>query len=509
MQNKFKNIKLFFAIMLTTITVWFAADCAVFGLKEVGVDVGERFEMEARAQIIPSIPQIPPFPDIQSNGNTYHVDKDVGDNSNDGSSGSPWATIQYGVDQLTAGDTLIVHEGNTAYAEAVNISKNGTSSNWITIKGANGERPKISGYNTVNFVNSSSYIYLKNFDIDGSFTGIRLRGGTEHVVLDDIDIDGGQYGLHLGNYSYSAGVKHSYIRNVEAHSSTNRGFYLWARSEDVTFERCIARNNGDDGFGGHLALAGDTWENVGPPDDPANVAKNIYFLDCESYSNQGDGFDLGLIKKEHVFKNCISRDNGGKQGNGFKVWGDETWFINCLAYDNNYSGINLKPLWDANIYILHNIMSRNNVIHGFGWGGQISVDQKNSVVYVLKNANIYLYDNIFHTPNAPAIFLTHTNGRIIEEDHNYYYSDLGANDLIEFRDNKVVDKIYSLNDIADGTWYSTEGFGQHDIAKSFSADGLADPGFTNLANDDYTLIDTSLAVDAGTDVGVIMTFLAV
>ena len=41
MQTKFKNIKLFFAIMLTTITVWCVADYAVFGLKEMGVEVGE------------------------------------------------------------------------------------------------------------------------------------------------------------------------------------------------------------------------------------------------------------------------------------------------------------------------------------------------------------------------------------------------------------------------------------------------------------------------------------
>ena len=51
MQNRFKNTKLFFVIMLTTIIVWCAADCAAFGLKEVGVEVGKGFGVEAQGQI--------------------------------------------------------------------------------------------------------------------------------------------------------------------------------------------------------------------------------------------------------------------------------------------------------------------------------------------------------------------------------------------------------------------------------------------------------------------------
>lgn len=32
----------------------------------------------------------------------------LGDNSNNGSINSPWATVQYGVDQLSAGDILSI-----------------------------------------------------------------------------------------------------------------------------------------------------------------------------------------------------------------------------------------------------------------------------------------------------------------------------------------------------------------------------------------------------------------
>ena len=40
------------------------------------------------------------------------------------------------------------------------------------------------------------------------------------------------------------------------------------------------------------------------------------------------------------------------------------------------------------------------------------------------------------------------------------------------------------------------------FARTTADDGLSDPGFTNLAGDDYSLTENSLAVNAGVDVGV-------
>ena len=49
MQTKLKKIKLFFAVMIASVTVWCGVDCAVFGLRGVGVEVGGGFRREARA----------------------------------------------------------------------------------------------------------------------------------------------------------------------------------------------------------------------------------------------------------------------------------------------------------------------------------------------------------------------------------------------------------------------------------------------------------------------------
>ena len=44
---------------------------------------------------------------------TYHVAMS-GDNSGDGSVGSPWLTLQHAAGRVTAGDQVVVHAGNYA-----------------------------------------------------------------------------------------------------------------------------------------------------------------------------------------------------------------------------------------------------------------------------------------------------------------------------------------------------------------------------------------------------------
>jgi len=71
-------------------------------------------------------------------GQTYYVDRNntnAADDASHGSEAMPWKTIQYGVNQLAAGCTLIVKPGN--YDERITMSKTGTAGNYIVIKGAN------------------------------------------------------------------------------------------------------------------------------------------------------------------------------------------------------------------------------------------------------------------------------------------------------------------------------------------------------------------------------------
>ena len=204
--------------------------------------------LHSAAWAIPPIPEIPAFPSIQSNGKTYHVDKDTGNNTTgNGSSSSPWATIQHGVNRLSAGDTLIVHEGATAYTvtESVTVTISGTSTNWITIRGADGETIKVRSSGTGKgfvFKDTAEYVYLKNFEIENFNQCIRLGSGSKHIVLDDIELDGydaGGYGLKVGGFSGAdaVGVRHCYFRDLDIHHNAY-GVHIYGHStEDIVFDK--------------------------------------------------------------------------------------------------------------------------------------------------------------------------------------------------------------------------------------------------------------------------------
>lgn len=72
----------------------------------------------------------------------FHVATD-GDDGNPGTEAEPWATLTFAVDQLQAGDTLIV--GGGTYHETVAVTANGTEENPITIVAADGETPIVDG----------------------------------------------------------------------------------------------------------------------------------------------------------------------------------------------------------------------------------------------------------------------------------------------------------------------------------------------------------------------------
>ena len=65
---------------------------------------------------------------------TYYVaPAPGGENSNDGSIQNPWATFEYALGQLSAGDTLRLREG-TYYENSIFINLKGTADSPITIE---------------------------------------------------------------------------------------------------------------------------------------------------------------------------------------------------------------------------------------------------------------------------------------------------------------------------------------------------------------------------------------
>lgn len=437
--------------------------------------------IDSNAQIehLPSIPQIPV---IVSGGNIYHVSKSNGaDNELAGSEDNPFKTIQYGVDRLSPGDTLIVHESTTPYKEQIWINCAGNSSNYIQIKGADGEQVILSppenneySFKGFAFTNLSGYIYLSNFEITGKYwAGINLRDLSHHIVIDKLILHDNKYGMYI------SGANDIFVRNSEFYNNNDRGVLIQLKSKDILFENVSSHDNMDDGFGLTLAPTTD-----GRPDNPTDICKNVYLTNCTSYNN-ADGIDLGVVQGA-VIKNCRSFQN---IRNGIKIWGPKNWIVNCYLHTNGSTGINPKPLWDMNVYIVHNTIV-NNVQN------QIKTTEYNEmygVVTELNKAKLHLYNNIIvGQENSYSTWVRlidiSNNGEIISENNNLIFSEHDDEPAFIFRGS--INKIYYIFDIISGNWKNSETFS-------------GDKTFVDYPYlDDFILLPNSPAINRGTNVGV-------
>src|SRR5271157_2395140 len=102
-------------------------------------------------------------------GATYFVSK-KGSDSNPGTIGSPWLTIQHAANSVSAGATVYVFGG--VYNESVNFPASGTASAPITFQSYPGQTAVIDGtglsvtgtQGLINIVNQS-YITVNGFEI--------------------------------------------------------------------------------------------------------------------------------------------------------------------------------------------------------------------------------------------------------------------------------------------------------------------------------------------------------
>src|SRR5688572_8108128 len=69
-------------------------------------------------------------------GNIYYVSPAGNDTSGQGTSSSPWRTLQFGVNRLQAGDTLVALPGT--YRERITPPRSGTPDRPIRITGTRG-----------------------------------------------------------------------------------------------------------------------------------------------------------------------------------------------------------------------------------------------------------------------------------------------------------------------------------------------------------------------------------
>jgi hypothetical protein len=215
--------------------------------------------------------------------NAAYVRTNGNNSTGDGSSGNPWATINYALGQLAANGTLSVAAGT--YAESVQI---GPDKKFVTIRG---------GYDPVSWLwdpanrttvidgqgappvtlaptadsNTLSYLTLKG-GTNSAMAGIMFMGPGQHVLVDGCTIVSNAYGIYAPWHT----VWNATVRNTVIARNASYGMYFeWSQAaRTCAVYNCTVANNGGDGY---LVTGAHEFAEVVP------VAKNSLFTGNTGY----------------------------------------------------------------------------------------------------------------------------------------------------------------------------------------------------------------------------------
>lgn len=477
---------------------------------------------------VPFVPDIPPTP--SSSGNTYYVAHGGKNLPGYGiSEGMPWKTIHHAVQQLSAGDTLIVLGSETPYNEWVEITNSGNEDNWITVRGeesGSGHRATLN----IRFTISAEYVVLEGLDFESveltdptksdNHRKILLKSGSNHVVVRGINIDCQQNLYNLSGVWVESGVSDVWFSDMDI---TGCGYKKMQSAEvtdcagicikhddktkgqidNISFINVSAHHNIGDGFSGR--------QNVG----------HVYFTQCSAMHNSADGFDIG--GDYTVFINNVSAHNGKlgdyeHQGTAYKLWGEEVWLVGNLSYNNRLAGAFYRPYVDSTLYALHNTFS--NDASGM-YAGLFRVSDIKSLDVENQETSMFFYNNIFNATNTKSILIEGVDTmHIAGEGNNDYFLTRDPQlpryttetEAIHYRISGVdltplySTKRYTYIDVADpgGLWRSDNavlGLGFGNVGTTNELSGELDPGFVNINDANFRLESDSDAVNGGIDVG--------
>jgi len=228
---------------------------------------------------------------------TYYVDAVNGNNSNSGSSGSPWKTLTKANSSIDAGDTVIVRNGT--YVETITITKANT-----TWKAAPGHEPLIDGGWGPHLMSGNKMPLpgtpsgtLPAAGKDGNMITVRGNG----TIID---------GLHFQNSGGSAvgidapnGV---IVRNIVSTFSNNCGIKVHTSSGWVN-NALIENNVITRGGAGYFAMPNGqkTW---GASMAITRARDTIIRGNVIAYSH-GEGVDLQHGSERTLFENNVVHDN--------------------------------------------------------------------------------------------------------------------------------------------------------------------------------------------------------
>ena len=394
-----------------------------------------------------------------SAGSSYYVSTIGNDSTGDGSIGNPWLTIQKGIDNAVAGDTVYIRGGS--YVEYVYGKNSGTAGNPITITGYQEESVIMEG------------------------TGASIPSGLAQINL----------------WTNPAGVSVSYItiKNIKFYNSTKNAIRCLHSPTNIihgyTIENCEFKNVEYRALYFHTTNAGTypiydiyvancTFENVtidSYPDPSAHESVTIFgvhnftlrdstFVNCpeiiidllnntENVLIHNNTFDIADatvslsqciylsptnadVEDEDIYVRNVTISNNRMftTGQGIKIGTEESGYIedvtivnNVIYLDGGGSGINIhKDDADADNHI-YNLSILHNTIHVYDVSGapfRLNIPDAYVHNFVVAN-NIFTY---LDTTTGEAVYSSSYPSSENSElhFHNNTYYNYGGTTRIDF-----------------------------------------------------------------------------
>lgn len=238
-------------------------------------------------------------------GNTYHV-APGGNDGNNGSAGSPWATLQHAAEQVQPGDLVLVQDGTYI---GFQIETSGTAQAPIVFR-ASGTNAVVDAVNPIRGndninVEGADYVVIEGFRVhSASRAGIRIVIARGVVVKDNIVGPNGKWGIFTG---FARDVQ--ILDNETFGSADEHGIYV--SNSDVAGDNPVIRGNHSHGNNANgIQLNGDCFAGGDGVIEGAIIENNVV------HGNNFKGFSLismagSVVQNNVIYGNGISAGAGG------------------------------------------------------------------------------------------------------------------------------------------------------------------------------------------------------
>ncbi len=306
-----------------------------------------------------------------------------------GSASQPWATIQHAANAVAAGDTVHIAAGT--YVESVNLTRSGAPGSPIVFKGEPGSvlnpPPGLASPEAFDFVDQADvgFVTIEGLELVGFDETIYLRPGSHDVAVRGCDIHDNRIGVRI------IGASDVLVENLDVHDNSVIGVTALGGSRDVTIRDVISRGT-DDGLG----CSGD-----GDGFAADATTANITFERCTAKGNSEDGFDirthgalikesrsinnscLGMKLSRHVtVENCLISGNGGTglRAHASSPEGSDITIRNCTIADNP-AGVLLSDSGSIpfRATVVNNVITSGGKVLEFG--DQVELIERGNVLF--------------------------------------------------------------------------------------------------------------------------------